>query len=434
MKISVIIPAYNHEHYVADAIDSVLKQGWREFELIVINDGSTDATEQRILSFHDPRIRYVSQENSGAHAALNRGIAMAEGEYLSILNSDDVYLPNRLETCLAFLEDHPDYATVLSTVEGIHSDGTPVRDRMTPEVRSWLDWYREALPFFDGDVFYPNAFAKNILITTSNLFARRSCFREGGGFKALRYAHDWDMLLRLAKRYRIHLIRENLLQYRMHPENTVHEQESDLRVRFEVNWLVVDHLKGLSKDLPFPDVLNLLKQNHHLYFETMLFLSMMKDEPGFHDLIDFSHPQTIQFLELLQQGIGIKTSFALQARVRELEGWVRELQEGKAWLASQCEAWEKAADEHEQIIASLGVQIRDLQGWVQNLQDFIQEMRRGQDWLKSQCEDWEKASAEQGRAVAELSSRLQEMNDRLRRLQSHIGVRIVNRLTGRKLF
>jgi len=102
MKISVIIPAYNHEKYITEAISSVLNQSYHDLEIIIINDGSTDSTEQRILSIHDQRIQYVSQKNSGAHSAINRGISLAQGEYITILNSDDLYLPQRLETCLNF--------------------------------------------------------------------------------------------------------------------------------------------------------------------------------------------------------------------------------------------------------------------------------------------------------------------------------------------
>jgi glycosyltransferase involved in cell wall biosynthesis len=420
MRISVIIPTYNHEKYITETINSVLNQSCQDFEIIIINDGSTDSTEQRILSIHDQRIQYVSQKNSGAHSAINKGISQSRGDYISILNSDDIYLPKRLETCLNFLENNTNYSVVMSTVEGIYSRGMPVKKRVTPQVKAWLDWYTSALPFFNEDKFYPNAFAKNIMITTSNLFVRRKCFQECGGFKGLRYAHDWDMLLRLSRRYRIHLIKEDLLKYRMHSGNTVHERESGLKVRFEVNWLIVENLKELNANVPFSEILELLKNNHDLSFETMFFLSMMKDQPAFYDLIDFTHPKTIQLLQLLQLGISITTTFALQAQVQELQAHVQDLQTGNAWLTSQREAWEKVAAEREQSI--------------HDLQAYIRDLLAGNAWLASQCEAWEKASAEQGQAIAALSSRLQDTAERLKKIQSHIGVRFLNRLTGRKLF
>jgi glycosyltransferase involved in cell wall biosynthesis len=300
MKVSVIIPAYNHEKYVTEAINSVLSQSHHDFEIIIINDGSTDSTEQRILSIHDQRIQYISQKNSGAHSAINRGISLAQGEYISILNSDDIYLPKRLETCLNFLENNTNYSVVMTTVQGIDSRGTPAKEKVTPQVKAWIDWYKNALLFFNEDKFYPNAFAKNIMMTTSNLFVRSKVFQECGSFKGLRYAHDWDMLLRFSRRYQIHLIKDDLLKYRMHSENTVHERDSGLKVQFEVNWLIVENMKELNANVPFSEILELLKNNHYLSFETMLLLSLMKDQPEFYDLIDYNNPKTLQLLQLLQ--------------------------------------------------------------------------------------------------------------------------------------
>jgi glycosyltransferase involved in cell wall biosynthesis len=406
MKISVIIPAYNHEKYITEAIHSVLNQSCQDFEMIIINDGSTDSTEQRILSIHDPRIQYFSQENSGAHAAINRGIALSRGEYVAILNSDDVYMPKRLEACLNYLESHPAYSVVLTTVNGIDQGGMPVKQSMTPQIKAWLDWYAGAILFFDEDRFYPNAFAKNIMITTSNLFARRPCFEACGGFKALRYAHDWDMLLRLSSRYRIHLIKEDLLKYRIHPENTVHERESKLKVQFEVNWLIVENLKALNADVPFAEILDALKHNHDLSFETLFSLLLMKDQPAFYDLVDFNHPLTIQLLVLLQSGTSISTIFSSQGRIQDMLA-------GNAWLVSQREAWEKVAAEREQGIVTL--------------QAYIQELMTGNAWLTSQCEAWQKAVVDYEQGIATLK-------ERLKKIQSHKGVRLLNRLSGRKLF
>ena len=115
----------------------------------------------------------------------------------------------------------------------------------------------------------------------------------------MRYAHDWDMLIRLSRRYLIHLIKDDLLKYRMHSTNTVHESDSGIKVQFEVNWLIVENMKELNTNVPFSEILGLFKNNHYLSFETMLFLSLMKDQPEFYDLIDYNNPQTLQFLQLL---------------------------------------------------------------------------------------------------------------------------------------
>ncbi|MHB8773173.1 MAG: glycosyltransferase [Syntrophales bacterium] len=399
MKISVIIPAYNHEKYVTEAIESVLNQSCQDFEVIVVNDGSTDSTEQKIVAIQDHRIRCVSQENSGAHAAINRGIALARGEYVSILNSDDVYLPKRLETCLAFLENNRDYSVAMTTVEGICGDGTPVRQSVTPQIQAWLDWYAGALPFFCDDRFYPNAFAKNIMITTSNLFVRRACFQECNGFRALRYAHDWDMLLRLSKRYRIHLIKEDLLKYRMHPENTVHERESDLKVQFEVNWLVVENLKELNRGDLTSEIVELFNDNNYLYFEALFFLLLLKEQPAFDDLINFNHPITIKALQLLRTGIN-------RAAFLELQGQVQDLKTCNAWLTSEREAWEKIAAEHEGRIANLNQAVTQRDARIDGLNRAVAERDGKIAERDGRIGNLNSAVSERDRRIASLVSEL----------------------------
>jgi len=364
MKISVIIPAYNHEKYIAEAITSVLNQSCQDFELIIINDGSTDSTEQRILSIQDRRIQYLSQKNSGAHSAINLGISLARGEYVSILNSDDVYAPDRLEKCLDFLEHHPGYSVVMTTMEGIDDQGTPVRQTLTPQGKNWLDWYRGAFPLFEADKSYPNAFAENIMVTTSNLFARRKVFQECGGFRGLRYAHDWDMLLRLSRRYQIHLLREDLLKYRIHSKNTISEDESHLKTFFEVNWLIVENLKELDENVPFAEILEFLKNNKYLSSETLFFLLMMKDQPAFYKLIDFSNPRTVQMMPFLDKGINPfacrQSIAALEQTVAARDQLIATLEQTVAARDQSIAALEQRSSARDQSIAALQVQIQDL--------------------------------------------------------------------------
>ena len=95
--ISVIIPAYNHERFIGAAIESVINQSLTDFELIIVNDGSTDGTEDVVKKYDDSRLRYFYQENQDAYNTINRGISLARGQYISILNSDDIYTIDRLE-------------------------------------------------------------------------------------------------------------------------------------------------------------------------------------------------------------------------------------------------------------------------------------------------------------------------------------------------
>ena len=102
--ISVIMPAYNHEKYIGEAIESVLNQSYTDFEFIIVNDGSTDSTEKVIKSYKDNRIRYYTQTNKDAPNTLNRCLSLSKGEYISIINSDDVYHTDRLRTLLEYAQ------------------------------------------------------------------------------------------------------------------------------------------------------------------------------------------------------------------------------------------------------------------------------------------------------------------------------------------
>ena len=121
----MIIPAYNHEKYIGRTIRSAIEQSYEDFELIIINDGSTDGTDHEIRKIDDKRIVYITRENRGAHNTINEGIEAAKGEYISILNSDDIYTPDRLEKCIKFLESNKDYSAVISEVGGIDDESSP---------------------------------------------------------------------------------------------------------------------------------------------------------------------------------------------------------------------------------------------------------------------------------------------------------------------
>ena len=223
-KISVIIPLYNHETYIKEAIDSVLNQSCDDFELIVINDGSTDNSEGVVKNIHDKRILYHYQENQGAHSALNRGISLARGEYISILNSDDVYDTRRFEKMVSILENESTHHAVFSHIEFIDGNGNFLRLKKGAE-DNWLGHDPET-SFRGTNNIILDLLAGNFLHTTSNLFCRKSVFDNIGHFSNLQYLHDYDFFLRLCYHYKIHVIEEPLLKYRFHESNTLNENYS----------------------------------------------------------------------------------------------------------------------------------------------------------------------------------------------------------------
>jgi glycosyltransferase involved in cell wall biosynthesis len=122
-KISIVMPAFNAGRYIREAIVSVLCQTFTDFELIIINDGSTDHTSDIIASFTDKRIYEIKNPHQGVAASLNTGLAHAQGKYIARFDADDICHPQRLETQFNFLEQHPDYVLVGSDAEYMMEDG-----------------------------------------------------------------------------------------------------------------------------------------------------------------------------------------------------------------------------------------------------------------------------------------------------------------------
>jgi glycosyltransferase involved in cell wall biosynthesis len=228
-KISVVIPLYNHERYIDAALDSVLTQTIVPEEIIVVDDGSKDGSAQRVLSraAQDHRIITWSHPNQGAHYTLNEAIHRATGQYVAILNSDDLYHPQRLESCLNAFEQEPDADALCTGLSFIDERGESCRNK----------WYEQALKFYrkTGDLALA-LINGNFFMTTSNLFIRRRVFDDLGGFAKLRYAHDLDFFLRLlAASRKIVFLEDPMVSYRIHTTNTI--SEGVLKVKME--WAAV---------------------------------------------------------------------------------------------------------------------------------------------------------------------------------------------------
>lgn len=182
-KICVIIPAYNQGHYLGEAIESVLKQTYPDFELIVVDDGSTDNTREVTTHILDPRLIYIYQENRGLSAARNTGIRNSSAPYLTFLDSDDLFLPEKLELLSTCLDENPKLGLVAGQAIPIDGHGIPVGkvlDTPLPEDSTKL---LEANPLHVGSVM-----------------VRRSWQEKVGFFdEALHSYEDWDMWLRLAR-------------------------------------------------------------------------------------------------------------------------------------------------------------------------------------------------------------------------------------------
>ena len=133
--VSVVMPVYNVEAYVAEAIDSVLAQTLPDFELIIVDDGGHDRSLEICRSYHDARIRIVSQSNRGLAGARNTGIAAARASYVAFLDSDDRWLPEKLALHVIHLDNNPSDGVSFSPSRFIDCDGSPMRLKQTPKLQ-----------------------------------------------------------------------------------------------------------------------------------------------------------------------------------------------------------------------------------------------------------------------------------------------------------
>jgi glycosyltransferase involved in cell wall biosynthesis len=227
-SVSVIVPLYNHARFVAQAVQSALAQGPILREVVVVDDGSPDesAKVMRGLCEGEPRIVFWSQPNRGAHAAINAGLQRATGDLLAILNSDDVYEPDRLATLAAALDGEEPADIAASGISFVDGGGAPIENA----------WYEEALQFFKSRGDLGAALVNgNFLMTTSNFLIRRRLLDEIGLFAPLRYAHDLDFALRAAARgKRFALTDRRLLRYRVHDSNTIREDHGRVRLEWAI--------------------------------------------------------------------------------------------------------------------------------------------------------------------------------------------------------
>lgn len=233
--VSIIIPSYNHLAYIPKAVESVLEQTHSDLELIIIDDGSTDDSLAYLQALTDPRVRLVAQANAGAHNAINRGLEMARGEYLAILNSDDIFHPDRLKICLERLASG-DVDLVATWIEVIDREG-----KVLGVKEGWHNMLPWPIRHPERSFAQSNDFARNLLMTnfvstTSNIVFSRKLYDAVGGMRNLRFAHDWDFLLRAAYSFKCDLIAQPLLQYRIHATNTISSNRAWML--FEICWVL----------------------------------------------------------------------------------------------------------------------------------------------------------------------------------------------------
>lgn len=218
-QISVIMSVYNTESYLRDAIDSILNQTFSDFELLIIDDCSSDSSVDIIESYTDPRVRLLkNKENMGIVKISNHGLREARGEFIARLDSDDLAMPTRLEKQISILKQHPETALVASLYDCIDSSGK----------QQWTHDYWHPSP---EEIFYTLIF--NNCIAHSCVMYKKSTVQAINGYdEDLVYCDDWDLWFRLAQIGKVEMIPETLCKWRDH-STSIQKRLNDARSQYE---------------------------------------------------------------------------------------------------------------------------------------------------------------------------------------------------------
>lgn len=214
-KISVIMPCHNGERFLRSAVESVLRQSYDNFEIIFINDGSTDATEKIVCSFSDSRLKYFYQNKRGVSRARNYGIKLSNGEFIALLDSDDLWSVEKLELLVKRINRGKETYFLHSSYYVINE-----KDDIIGKIKLTQT----------SDILRRLLLEGNIIGPPSGVLVKREVFESVGGFDPLlSTAADWDMWIRIASRYPVGYIDEPLFKYRKHSSNMHYDIETQER-------------------------------------------------------------------------------------------------------------------------------------------------------------------------------------------------------------
>jgi len=200
--ISVLMSAFNAEKYIEETIDSVLNQSFKNFEFIIINDGSTDTTEKKILSYKDSRIRFFNnKKNIGLTKSLNRGLKIAKAKYVARIDADDLLTKDYLKKKLEFFKKNKDIAIIGSWVEVIDQNSKKIKIikyNLDPVIIKW------------------SMILKNQIAHSSAFFVKDIIIKEGAYKEIYRYSQDFDLWFSVSRKNRIINIPQPIVKYRVH--------------------------------------------------------------------------------------------------------------------------------------------------------------------------------------------------------------------------
>jgi glycosyltransferase involved in cell wall biosynthesis len=267
-KVTVVIPAYNAMAFLPETVDSVLKQTFTDFEVLIVNDGSTDNIVEWATHVTDSRVKVITQENQRVSVARNTGISNSQGEYIAFLDADDLWEPTKLEKQVLCLDENPEVGMVYTWTLLVDKDNNSIGRIYASNVegKAWAE-------ILENDM----------ISSGSSPMVRRACFDTVGLFdRTLAYAPDLDMWVRLAFHYPIAVVKEPLLRYRQLPNSFSKNREKMVRDLRQV-------IEKTFQSVP----LELLYLRNRCYASIFLGLAWLSIEDGDYKKADEFRKQAI---------------------------------------------------------------------------------------------------------------------------------------------
>ncbi len=200
--ISVLLPVYNGEKYLREAIDSILNQTYRDFEFLIINDGSTDKSVEIIQKYNDSRIKLIhNKENMGLIYTLNKGLDLANGQYIARMDADDISLPNRLKLQVDFMENHSNVGMLSGNVISIDSNSKVISQKWWVDNNLPIEW----LLIWENPIAHPS-----VMLRCKTLLGNKLIYNENK-----RHAEDYDLWCNMALSTNIERLEDVVLMYRV---------------------------------------------------------------------------------------------------------------------------------------------------------------------------------------------------------------------------
>jgi glycosyltransferase involved in cell wall biosynthesis len=243
-RVSILLTCYNHLKFLPTAYQSILDQTFQDYEVIALDDGSTDGTREWLTENASRAKLIFNPQNLGTYGTLNEGLKAATGEFIAIFNDDDVWMPTKLEKQIAMLDANPKIGLVHT--DGYFIDGQNQQRNDSP---LGFDFPRTET----GDVLLALVYANSII--ASAVVARRSCFDELGGFNSDYFGSgDWEMWYRIAEHHHIGYIAEPLTLYRVHGSNASHKLDRIWRDDEKLRDWIAPRLVTYQERFPKPEL------------------------------------------------------------------------------------------------------------------------------------------------------------------------------------